>query len=327
MSKKYSVIIPHYQDCETATKLIETIPVRDDIQIILIDDNSFETQQELFSLVDGINLRRKNSDGQICPVELFFNKRECQGAGGCRNIGLSVATGKWVIFADADDYFLPGAFDTIDENILAAGDDTDILYFSPTSLELPENKIGKRHVPYKVLVENFLDKPSREHELELRVNYLVPWSKVIRKSLIDQNELSFEDIRWSNDVMFSEKAGYFAGGIFASKKVIYCATRRKGTLTTRKTFESFKVRFDTYVRRYVFLNENLDRKDVKRIMLWPGVKIVGAILDGMGFKAVKYIFAEYKKNKISLMDVSLNDFSRMIVRVKMFVNDKKKYSK
>lgn len=326
MSKKYSIVIPHYQDKEAVIKLLDTIPTRSDIQILLIDDNSYDNPNEMKELVGSINAQRDCNllEGQI---ELYFNSPECQGAGGCRNIGLSHANGQWLIFADADDYFLEDAFCRIDEKVDNISDDVDVIYFSPTSLELPEKKTGKRHLPYKELVDNYLDRPSREHEMELRINYLVPWSKVIRKSFIENNRIQFEDIRWSNDVMFSQKSGYYANKISAYKDVIYCATRQRGTLTTKKSFESFKVRFDTYVRRYDFLNQNLPRRDVKKVMLWPGVKIVGAMLDGMGFKAVRYIITEYKKKHISLLDVSLNDFKRMVVRVKMFINDKKKYSK
>ena len=41
--------------------------------------------------------------------------KENRTAGGARNEGIKIAKGKWVIFADADDYFEPNAFSSFDK--------------------------------------------------------------------------------------------------------------------------------------------------------------------------------------------------------------------
>lgn len=47
-------------------------------------------------------------------IELFLTK-EGRGAGYARNTGLSHAKGKWIIFADADDFFYENAFVEFDK--------------------------------------------------------------------------------------------------------------------------------------------------------------------------------------------------------------------
>jgi len=47
-------------------------------------------------------------------TEILFTK-EGKGAGYARNIGLSHARGKWIIFADADDFFTADCFTILNE--------------------------------------------------------------------------------------------------------------------------------------------------------------------------------------------------------------------
>lgn len=47
-------------------------------------------------------------------TEVLFTK-EGKGAGYARNIGLSHARGKWIIFADADDFFTADCFTILNE--------------------------------------------------------------------------------------------------------------------------------------------------------------------------------------------------------------------
>jgi len=101
MAKKYmrnlSIIIPHYNTPELLYKLIDSIPQSPDVQIIVVDDNSNHHLQIL------TELQKKYCD----LVQFYTNNTRRKGAGTCRNIGLQHADGKWILFADADDFFMP----------------------------------------------------------------------------------------------------------------------------------------------------------------------------------------------------------------------------
>ena len=105
-SINYTFIIPHKNIPELLKRCLDSIPRREDIQIIVVDDNSDPDKVD-FEHFPGLN--------EPC-VEVYFTK-EGKGAGYARNIGLKYARGKWLLFADADDYFLSNVLDVVDEYI------------------------------------------------------------------------------------------------------------------------------------------------------------------------------------------------------------------
>ena len=64
-----------------------------DIEIIIIDDNSTDNTADTVKFYMKMDNRIK-----------FFTGRERRGPGGARNIGLSLASGKYVMFVDSDDW-------------------------------------------------------------------------------------------------------------------------------------------------------------------------------------------------------------------------------
>ena len=107
MIKKISVIIPVYNDEKYLSNCIEhiinqTIGFEDNIQIIMIDDNS---KDESFNICKEYYKKY--------PDNIIIKKlEENSGSGGKpRNIGISYATGKYLMFSDADDFFDEKAFE------------------------------------------------------------------------------------------------------------------------------------------------------------------------------------------------------------------------
>lgn len=103
---KYSIIIPHKNSPDLLKRCLESIPDRTDIQVVVVDDNSSS------AIIDW-NLERANFKGN---VELVLTK-EGLGAGFARNKGLTYIKGKWVLFADADDYYQSHTFDVLDRQL------------------------------------------------------------------------------------------------------------------------------------------------------------------------------------------------------------------
>lgn len=99
----YSIIIPHKNIPVLLQRCLSSIPRRNDIQVIVVDDNS-DLQMVDFSSFPGL---------EDPFVEVVFTK-EGKGAGYARNIGLDKVKGKWLLFIDADDYFYDGMSQSID---------------------------------------------------------------------------------------------------------------------------------------------------------------------------------------------------------------------
>ncbi len=119
MNYKLTVIIPVYNQEQLVIRAIESIPKREDIEIIVIDDDSKdntwlnlidyrENQRDLFNL---ILLRNEKNMGVAYTV----------------NKGLDYARGEYVVLLGSDDYFITEMVNGIMEVYLNG---TDLVYFN-----------------------------------------------------------------------------------------------------------------------------------------------------------------------------------------------------
>ena len=232
-----SIIIPHYNELDGIARLLKTIPLNSDIECILVDDYS-DNYNQLLTLVNGYSLTN---------VKCFKNNQK-KGAGTCRNIGIENSNGDWLLFADSDDYFTHNAFDIINK-LLSESDFYDVLYFKPESINIDSCELSSRHINYENLVkQHYYNKDEK-----IRYSFFVPWSKLIKKQLILTENIRFDEVIASNDMIFSLKVGHYAKKIKSSLNVIYIVVERKGSLTRVKNEERSTCRIDVAFRFNHFL--------------------------------------------------------------------------
>lgn len=234
MNKTYSIIIPHKNIVPLLKRCLESIPKRDDIQVVVVDDHS-----------DVTNIPQIE---QLCLTYHadLIKTQDSKGAGYVRNIGLKHASGKWVLFADADDFFHSGAFQVLDKYV---NTNYDVVYFYCDSKNSDNLKPDKDRVPaIKIGIEN------KDYDL-LRYKSSVPWGKLISLSLIREHNLKFEEVIASNDIMFSVTTGYAAKNIACIPKPLYCVTTRSGSLYAKPTPDRMKSRFYASIRVNNFLKK------------------------------------------------------------------------
>lgn len=310
-----SVIIPHYNSVNSLKKLLLSIPKRKNIQIIVVDDNS---DQE-FSI---------NRDDEFNHILFLNNNTNRKGAGTCRNIGLNYATGQWILFADADDFFLEGFYDKLNKYF---DSNNDVIFFKPTSVEIDTGKKSDRHIKYEKLIDDYLDKDSNETIIRLKFRFFVPWSKLIRNEFIQKNNILFDEVIASNDIMFSTMVGFYMKRFEVSEDVIYCVTRGYGTLTTNTDISVYDARVSIFIKYYKFLEQKLKKEEFK--MLQPhGLGIlVGAWRRRLGVKKIIEVYSLLKKNSIKVFNVRmLNPFfviKQCKKQICRYLNEKKYLSK
>ena len=282
-----SIIIPHYNTPELLEKLIESIPHIKDIQIIVIDDNSDIQLEKL-----------KDIQVKYCnQVEFYKNNTSKKGAGTCRNIGIQHAEGKWLLFADADDFFLEGMYDIIFPYFEL---DYDEVFFTPTSIYLDSGNLSNRHEIFERRICNYIAKPSRENLLKLKVATTTPCSNLIKHDLVQRHKIYFDEVLYSNDIMFMAKVGHYSQKVAVSKKIIYCITRSKGSLTTHMDWNAYKIRLYEYLKICKFIKKRYSLKDMK-LMHYTCLGILyRAIQQRFGIKKYFHIIGLFQRNGIPL---------------------------
>lgn len=311
-----SIIIPHYNSTESLKKLLHTIPDKREIQVLVIDDNSDKEEQK--------NIEKLKRDFERKNVVFLKNDTGKKGAGTCRNIGMSHAQGEWLLFADADDFFVENFYQVVQKYLHS---NNDVVFFKPTSIEMDTGKLSDRHVSFAELIDNYAKTKSRAAELSLRYRFDVPWSKLIKRKLIQDHSILFDEVIAANDVMFSTKVGYYLKNFEVSDETIYCVTRNKGSLTMTISNETFESRLNVYIRRYNFLKKRLNKEDFFTLQLNGR----GLLLDSLqfGFKKFISVLVRLKKNQIKIFDKKLLNPVTLFKKIQLYFNKlkiQKKYS-
>ncbi len=281
---RLSIIIPHYNSVEFLAKLLYSIPEREEIQVLVVDDNSTEGKREFDRLT-----------GERSNVSAYRNLSGKNSAGICRNIALDHAKGEWLLFADADDYFLDGFYEVVSEYL---DSEFDIVYFSPTSLDLRNGQVSNRHESFAGLVRDYREKRDKVSECRLRYYQEGPVSKMIRRRLVTQGQIRFDNTRVANDVMFSIKCACAAGKIEADDREIYCITKTGGSLTMDQREENFYTRLSVFVEKYRFLRERLSGEEWKMTDLLGEHYIKLAKAYGLGRRGIWKVYLTFLKNRI-----------------------------
>lgn len=163
----YSFVIPHYNTPDLLQRLIDSIPQREDIEVIVVDDNSDDDKKA----------RVSRPDVKI----IFLDKEHTKGAGHARNIGMDEAKGKWLLFADSDDFYKPNFLDVLDDY---KDDDIEMLFFNidsvdsntleplPNRSRLPRTLIEHIRVQKKVQTTCYIYAIRRGGKCKDRISYV-----------------------------------------------------------------------------------------------------------------------------------------------------------
>lgn len=222
-------------------RCLNSIPQRQDTEIIVVDDNSSPDKVDF-----------DHFPGADRPdVTLIFDKQG-GGAGHARNVALNRASGKWIIFADADDFFLPSLNEAMDSH---ADSIADIIYFHAISLDtnlyIPSWRAGR--------LNGYLDtyrKDKMHGEALLRYVFGEPWCRFVKRELMEENHIRFEETIIHNDTMAACQSGYFAKEIEADDRAIYCVTERIGSLSASPSDAKVLAAVGVLARRERFLRNN-----------------------------------------------------------------------
>lgn len=238
MQFNYSIIIPFRDNLKQLEKATRSIPDRSDIQIIVVDNS----QTSLYEKYDN-----RHSFARLD----YVTSDSAKGAGHARNIGLSKSLGKWLLFLDADDFFMESAFELFDDYLAS---DYDIVYFDITSCMVDTGGESDRHHAYNLKMNQFLES---KNEVILRYAFPTPYCKLIRNELVMCYNIRFDEVKVSNDLMFSIRCGYYAKKLYADKRIAYCVTEspKNMSLTKQHNPDNWETRYRIAIDKYNFVKQ------------------------------------------------------------------------
>lgn len=220
-----SIIIPHHNRPEMLAQLIASIPDGPDIEIIVIDDHSDSPP-------------RLTERDNVVVAALGAGQRY---AGPARNIGLALAQGEWIGFADSDDLFDPEALTRLLEYLHDCDD--DLVVTRVDSFDTSDGRRGNRHVALDAVFER-----ARSGDTTMLVQHYAPMGKFVRRSFIEAQGLMFEATQVSNDVIYSARLALCAPKTCFVDEILYRLREGHASLTSRVDPVSIAQRIEVLIQ-------------------------------------------------------------------------------
>ena len=240
-----SIIVPVYNAAKTIDRCVNSILNQEyrDFELLLLDDGSTD------------------DSGEICDA---FAKKDPRvrvlhkansGVSDTRNRGIARARGKYLQFADSDDWITPEATKFLVQAVTEHGCDMVIADF------------------YRVIGERVSQKGSIEEEGVMEQTdfaikmmqkpadfyYGVLWNKLYKRSIIEKHHLRMDSsVSWCEDFMFNLEYVRHAKTIYALRIPVYYYVKTKGSLVS----QGISVKKTIQMKRTVFACYNDFYKDV-----------------------------------------------------------------
>lgn len=223
----YSVIIPVYNAGRYLPACLDSVLAQDspsEYEVILVDDGSTDCS------------------GAICDEYAAAHPQfralhtENQWLSAARNTGLRAARGRYVLFLDADDLWVPGLLSTLDG---LAEKQPDVMAFSAGHfLNRPGDgrEIHQRVLPSGESGESWLDRLF--HIRALPQPYA--WIYGYRRAFLEENGFLFRtDLRSAEDFDFNMRCLPRAKRILGTDRVLYHYRMTEGSLIRTPTPKKF----------------------------------------------------------------------------------------
>ena len=226
----FSVIVPTYNTKKYLRQCINSVLSQkyQNFEIILVNDCSTDGSGKI---CEGYKKNKK--------VKIIHNKKNC-GAGLSRNKGISVSTGKYILFLDSDDYLYQGCFTGL-EKLIRKNNNIDVIITKFLAEQPPYSNdyLFKKDFSKSNNTDKFI---SHINKINYQAN--VCWHYIIKKNLIVKNKLKFVDAKLNEDQEFVTR--------------LLCLMR---------SFALYKGRYYWHRERPGSLNRSIDLKTTKSFLL------------------------------------------------------------
>ena len=263
-----SIILPVYNAQSHLDRCLGSICAQQyaNLEIIVINDGSKDQSLPVCEAF-------RQKDSRILLVD-----KANSGVSDTRNLGLKLASGKYVQFVDSDDYIAP---DYTARLVEAAEKSNADLVISPYTMVIPagaskpeqvlekiQDDLGVMHVArppetreYGFLPAGVYDKDTFARRLmdkPASYFYSVLWNKLYRRDLLAAHDIRFtSEMRWAEDLVFNmqyiQYAEVFAsiaqpGYYYVQNPQSICHTQIKPATLVQNKIQVFRYYKDLYTR-------------------------------------------------------------------------------
>lgn len=215
MSALLSVIVPVYQVRAYLSECLTSLLRQDyqNLEILVIDDCSSDGSLEL----------AKEFEARDARFKVVRNERN-MGLGATRNVGLDLATGKYILFLDSDDQLKPNSLGYLLK--LAERTEADVLRYHFTTYRYCQddvNIINKSEVEaadYGVGFE-VVSEGKKAILSYFTCGLFAVWLGLYRRNFLERNKIRFPEGLLYEDVAFSMEAIFQAKRFVATRQTAY----------------------------------------------------------------------------------------------------------
>ena len=207
MNPAISVIVPVYNKEPYLHRCIDSILSQTftDFELLLIDDGSTDRSGEICDAYAGKDKR----------VRVFH--KENGGVSSARNKGIQKANGEWIIFLDADDYFLLDALRLLLDVALKNKTKISAANFY---VEKDNKRYGQCEGRDRIVKNNF--RSCYFMTCYLRTGTVLFHSSVIYRFSFDESLCRYEDIKLWLEIMREQKIAYTSECVFVYSENSRC---------------------------------------------------------------------------------------------------------
>ena len=240
-----SIIVPVYNAEKTIDRCVNSILNQEyrDFELLLLDDGSTDTSGEIC-----------DAYAKKDPRVRVLHKAN-SGVSDTRNRGIARAKGKYLQFADSDDWFTPEATKFLVQAITDHNCDMVIADFYRV---IGERVSQKGNIEEEGVMEQ-TDFAIKMMQKPADFYYGVLWNKLYKRSIIEKHHLRMDSsVSWCEDFMFNLEYVRHARTIYALKIPVYYYVKTKGSLVS----QGISVKKTIQMKRTVFACYNDFYKDV-----------------------------------------------------------------
>lgn len=247
-----SIIIPVYNVRPYLARCLDSIQTQTyrNFEALLVDDGSTDGSGELC---------RVYADGD---PRFHILRQQNGGAAAARNLAIDRARGKYLQFADGDDWLTPDATETFVRTAEATGCDLVISHFYRVA---NGRQASRGHIKSDSILTRH---EFAEHVMKAPANfyYGVLWNKLYRRAIVEANHLRCPaDVSWCEDFLFNMEYYACARLVATVSRPLYYYLKREGSIvntqaTLRKAIQTKRMTFQEYKELYRQLDLYEDRK-------------------------------------------------------------------